>query len=375
MKITNLWKKLFILIGVLFLLASCIPTPPESSEEEVIQQEDNEEGETSIVPTYQLSEEQYKPIIPFRPSAARGVITDQVRNRLDIDEMEKGLRRLSMEYFDPKEYYYDEGQYLSENTVKNLIDDLNPPKQEIKTEEEHRENPRVFSHVLEQNYVEVEEDEIELRGVSIGIALKSVYRFETETGGPYTEDISESDMLEKGKKIAQDLLEHLREYEDVQSVPIMIALYREEEIASPVPGSYVAKTYVQGSDMLIGDWEEVNEENVLFPSNYAKENFPDTNKVLEEFGQKIADYFPNYVGYIGNGFYVDNDLKRLNIHIPIEFNGSSEIVGFTQYVYGLVKNSFTGDYDIDVQIESSDQIESIIFQKAGDEEPTAHILQ
>src|SRR5690625_7734110 len=71
MKITNLWKKLFILIGVLFLLASCIPTPPESSEEEVIQQEDNEEGETSIVPTYQLSEEQYKPIIPFRPSAAR----------------------------------------------------------------------------------------------------------------------------------------------------------------------------------------------------------------------------------------------------------------------------------------------------------------
>src|SRR5690625_2674174 len=146
MKITNLWKKLFILIGVLFLLASCIPTPPESSKEEVIQQEDNEEA--AIVLTYQLLEDQYKPIIPFRASATLGVITDQVRIRLDIDEMEKGLSRLSMEYFDPKEYYYDEGQYLSENTVKTLIDDLNPPKQEIKTEEEHRENPRVFSHEI-----------------------------------------------------------------------------------------------------------------------------------------------------------------------------------------------------------------------------------
>src|SRR5690625_1890543 len=125
MKITNLWKKLFILIGVLFLLASCIPTPPESSEEEVIQQEDNEEGETSIVPTYQLSEEQYKPIIPFRPSAARGVITDQVRNRLDIDEMEKGLRRLSMEYFDLKEYYYDEGETLLYKTMKTLLYERN----------------------------------------------------------------------------------------------------------------------------------------------------------------------------------------------------------------------------------------------------------
>src|SRR5690625_4797236 len=161
------------------------------------------------------------------------------------------------------------------------------------------------------------------------INLTIVNRVNIDTGRTNTEYIKESEKLEKVKKIAQDLLEHLREYEDVQSVPIMIALYREEEIASPVPGSYVARTYVQGSDMLIGDWEEVNEENVLFPSNYAKENFPDTNKVLEEFGQKIADYFPNYVGYIGNGFYVDNDLKRLNIHIPIEFNGSSEIVGFT----------------------------------------------
>lgn len=366
-------KKIIAISAALFLLlTSC--APDSGGEEEVIQQEEHdEEGQASIVPSYQLTKEQYRPVIPFRPSAARGVITRQVGNRLDVDEMEKGLRRLSMEYFNTDDYFYDEGQYLSENTVIGLIDDLNPEREKDWSEEEHRDNPRVLSHILEQNYVQID-DNIELAGVSIGIALKSVYRFDTPGGGPYFEPISEKAMLEEGKEIAQSILETLRGYEDIQNVPIMIALYREEERNSPVPGSFVAKTYVEGSDMLISDWDDVKEENVLFPSEYAKDNYSETNTVLQEFGQKIAEYFPNYVGYIGHGFYLDKNLKRLKITIPIEFNGSSEIVGFTQYVYGLVKSSFTGNYDVEVTIESSRQIESIIFQQPGDEEPTAHIL-
>lgn len=365
-------KITIIFIALLLLLTSCAP---EVKKEEIIQaEENNEQGQASIVPSYQLSKEHYKPVLPFRPSAARGVIVRQVANRLDIDEMEKGLRRLSMEHFDTEKYLYDEGQYLSEKTVLSLIDELNPKRSKEWSEEEHRKNPRILSHILEQNYVEKIDGTVELAGVSVAIALKSVYRFETATAGPYFEPISKELMLERGKEIAQTILEKLRGFEDVQSVPIMIALFQEEEQSSPVPGNFVAKTFVQGSDMLIGDWEEVKEENVLFPSDYARENYSDTNTVLQEFGQKIADYFPNYVGYVGHGFYVDKDLKRLKIKIPIEFNGSSEIVGFTQYVYGLVKSSFTGKYDIEVTIESSRQIESIIFQQVGDEEPTAHIL-
>lgn len=354
------------------MLASCAP---ENAENEIVQpEEDTEQGLASIVPTYQLSDHYYKTVLPFRPSAARGVITGQVANRVDIYEMERGLQRLSLEHFDPELYYYDEGQYLSRNTVLRLIDELNPQRKRDWSEEQHRENPRVFSHILEQNYVHVDES-VELAGVSIGIALKSVYRFNTEEAGPYFEYIPEEEMIEKGKEIAQVVLERLRSYEDVRSVPVMIALYREEERSSPVPGRFVAKTFVEGSNMLISNWEELNEDNVLFPSDYARDNYPETNGLLQEFGQKIAEYFPNYVGYVGHGFYLDNQLRSLKIKIPIEFNGASEIVGFTQYVYGIVKNSFTGNYDIEVKIESSRQIESIIFKRFDDEEPTVHILQ
>lgn len=368
-------KTIALLVTLLLLATSC--TPGFEEEEEVIQQqEDSEQGQASIVPSYQLSDKHYKSVLPFRPSAARGVVDRQVANRLDIDELEKGLRRLSMEHFDPEDYFFDEGQYLSESTVLNLIDELNPekPTKDDWTEEDYRKNPRVLSHILEQNYVVQVDEMVELAGVSIGIALKSVYRFETASAGPYFESISEELMLEKGKEIAQVILERLRNYEDIQNVPIMIALFREEERSSPVPGNFVAKTYVQASDMLITEWIDIDEENVLFPSEYARENFPETNTVLQEFGQKIATYFPNYVGYIGHGFYLDKELKRLKIKIPIEFNGASEIVGFTQYTYGLVKNSFSENYDVEVTIESSNKIESIIFQQVGDEEPTVHIL-
>ncbi|MYL60928.1 CamS family sex pheromone protein, partial [Virgibacillus halodenitrificans] len=97
-----------LLLSSLLLITSCAQN---NTEEEVVQ-EDKQEEQTSIVPSYQLSDENYKMILPYEPSQARGVITNQVGNRLDIDEMEEGLRRHSKEVFSPKDYLFQEGQFL-----------------------------------------------------------------------------------------------------------------------------------------------------------------------------------------------------------------------------------------------------------------------
>lgn len=367
-------KKIVFLIGLLFLLVGCLPGEVP---DEIVQQPDdeNDDGEVSIVPSDKLSEKNYKMVLPLRPSEARGIIVDQVSNRLDIHEMEDGLRRHSTDVFDPDKYYFEEGQYLSGNTVKTWIDDLNPDRPEKNADkEEYKDNPRFFSHLLEQNFVD--NDSKELAGVSLGIAIKSVYQYETDEGGPYFEPIPKKEMLEKGKETAQTILERVRNIEELQNVPIMIALYREEEAASPVPGNYITKTVVDSSDMLINedDWEDIDEEYVLFPSSQGKDEHPESHEALKSFGDSISDYFPNYVGYIGEGFYINNDMQKLSIEVPIEFNGSSEVIGFTQYTYGIVKEKFENHYDLEVKIMSSDKIESIIYQEAGEEEPTVHIL-
>src|SRR5690606_13499828 len=151
-----------------------------------------------------------------------------------------GLRRHSTSVFDPNKYVFEEGQHLDTNFIYGLIDSLNPQLSGEGSEDEkikeHRDNPRVFSHILEHNFLERKDDNtVELIGVSIGISLKSVYRFQTEIGGPYYyENISQSEMMEEGKKIADKVLQEIRnEIPELENVPIMIALFREEEQSSP----------------------------------------------------------------------------------------------------------------------------------------------
>ena len=86
------------------------------NDDEVLQN-DETETKTSIVPSHRLSEEEYRVVLPYETSKARGVIVNQVANRVDIYEMEEGLRRHSKEVFNPDELYFQEGQYLTEDMV------------------------------------------------------------------------------------------------------------------------------------------------------------------------------------------------------------------------------------------------------------------
>jgi len=368
-------KTMIVFLSLLLLLVGC--APKETDKEEIVQKGDEPvEQEVSIVPTHQLSKSNYRMILPFRPSEARGVIVSQVANRLDIGEMEEGLRRHSTDVFDPEKYYFEEGQYLTKDIVKEWIDDINPTIKDEESKKEHNQNPRYLSHVLEQNYLEKKDgDSVELVGVSIGLAMKSVYRYTTKPGDPFEyREISKKEMQEEGNKIAEEVVERLREMDELKDVPIMIGLYREEDQASPIPGNFIATTTVSEGKTKVGKWEPTKEEYVLFPSKQAKDNYYEDYDVVDNFGKDISDYFPNYVGYIGEGFYMDKELKKLSIEVPIEFNGAAEVVGFTQYAFGVAEGMFPKYYDLEIKIQSSDKLHSVIYREAGEEELTVHIF-
>lgn len=373
-------KVLFLSLSTLLFIAGCGGIG-RGEEENIVQTEDESDPEISIIPRHQLSNDQYKIILPYSPSASRGAITRQVNNRLDINELEDGLRRHSTSVFDPEKLLFEEGQYITSDFLYGYIDEMNPKvNQDIKKLEdqiqEYKDNPRVFSYILEQNYLSKTADNtLELEGISIGISLKSVYQFQTEIGGPpYYEEISNKKVLAEGERVANDLLSHLREIEELKGVPILIGLFKEEAQSSPVPGNYLAKTLVEGNEVAIGKWETVKEENVLLPSKRASSNYPEDDQNVKRFAEKVAEYFPNYVGVIGEGFYIDETLQRLSLEIPIEFYGRGEVVGFSQYTYGLVQDIFPNHYDIEVEVTSSSGTEAVIFRKSEEEEATVHLL-
>ncbi len=401
-------------------MAAC--TPSYENEEKIVQDPEEAETETAIIPKYNFSDDEYKIILEYKPGeskgivdeqiylpgTARGVIVNQVFNRYDIGELESGLRRHSKAVFDPKEFYFQEGQFLTEDVVYRwlgrqytekdweeyvqrhngrppmdkevFMSGLNPslPCEDEECEpDDYRENPRYLSHILEQNYLQkTEGNNVDEKGISIALALKSVYQFQTEIGGPtYYEPIPEDVMLEKGKELAQTILERMRKMEEVQDLPILITLFREEEQSSLVPGNFIAKTFVKPGDNTIDEWDRIKEDYILFPSNEADRNYPNEANIMADFTSQVREFFPDYVGVIGKGFYVDDELRELVIEVPIEFKGKGEVVGFTQYAYGLIMENFQNHYDIEINVQSTDKQEALLYREAGQDEPEVYIYK
>lgn len=381
-----------LLIGLLMLIvAGC--APDFTNQDEVIDDTLPEDigQETAIIPNYSVSESEYQVLLPYRLSQTRGVTTNQVANRLDITALENDLRRHSTSVFDPDKYVFQEGQQIgyselfrwlereSESTTEGLnpsadIDDDAETDDMIEIE---RANPKYLSHILEQNYLlRTEDNVVQLAGISIGIAMKSVYRFQTEIGGPaYYEDINYDDMLKEGTAIAEEVVGRLRGKDGLQEVPILVALYREAPSDGLVPGNIVVKKLVQGGSQTIGNWDTVDESYVLFPSSEARTLDPNLSSTIDEFKSGVAEFFPDFVGVIGEGFYQNGEIKRLILEIPIEFNGQAEVVGFTQYVYGLMMDSFQPHFDLEIDIRSNQRQESLIAREAGAEEAYVHVYQ
>src|SRR5699024_578483 len=99
-----------------------------------------------------------------------------------------------------------------------------------------------------------------------------------------------------------------REVEGLENIPIMMSIFQEAPQNSLAPGNFVAKANIPGDKASISGWDEIDEENVLFPSNHGENAYPDTWATLVDFESDVGEYFPNYVSVIGKGFYKDGTL-------------------------------------------------------------------
>ena len=378
---------------LMLLLAGCAPKLDDDDTTE----ETTDESAKAIIPKYQISDSYYRTILPFEPSAARGQVVSNMNTRYDMTEMEMGLMRIAQENFSTETYLFKEGQFLDADTVKSWLQRKYTKEQLAEKEmeedenlglnpidpgtgdihERNKENPLYLSHILEHNYMVKKSDEtVGLGGVVIGLALNSVHYYQKEAyGATYETEISEKILLAEGKKLAEEVLQRLRNMEGLEEVPITIALFRQESNTSVVPGDFVSYTHITKGKSSISSWKDLNEKYMLFPSEEAKESHRDDNTTFLNFKQDVEEYFPNFNGVIGRGFYIEDQLQELKIEIPIQFYGKTEAIGFTQYVTGLVMEHFPEYIAVEVTVSSVYGEESLIVRKANTTEPIVHIYQ
>ncbi|WP_431028093.1 CamS family sex pheromone protein [Lysinibacillus sp. LZ02] len=378
-----------IVAGV--MLAGC--TPSINPDEEVVQESDQAEVETTIIPNLPLSDHYYKTLVPYKESASRGLVVSNIYTKYDMNEVETGLMRLSQNEFNTDDYYFQEGQYLSEETVRywlareNQTTDkgpeyrgLNPSSLDASGNEldavvKAEKAPVYLAHLVEQNYLKkTDENKVTLGGISIGLALNSIYYYQKEQYGEYYEQKIDDAVLEKvGKELAQEVVNRLRQRSELADVPIFIGLFKQEERNAIVPGTYFAYNVADTNSSNLGDWTSINEKYVTFPMSSPQDIYREANDDFQKFKHDIDKYFSNFTSVIGTGFYQNNGLAKLNIEVPIQFYGTTEIIGFTQYLTGTMLKYLPRDVQTTVTITSSNGAEALIKKEANKDEPFVHI--
>ncbi|KAA6447150.1 MULTISPECIES: CamS family sex pheromone protein [Bacillus] len=380
------------------MLSSCSPSFGGDKEEEITQKTEKS-SEKAIIPKYNISDSYYKMVLPFKAGKARGLTTERLNTRLDIDEFETGLMRLAQDSFSTDDYLFQEGQYLDEDTVLSWLarkkegSDLKKAEKEDKdfenlglnpvlpssgsTKEKNESSPVYLATMLEHDYlVRKDKNSIQLGGVMIGLALNSVYYYREKTGDPQQEvTIDDKTLRKEGEKIAQEVINRLRKKDNLKNIPITVALYKQASKTSIVPGNFIAKTEVKAGSTDTGNWDDVKEKYVFFPADDStKQKYPDDAELFTRFKNAIDSYFPNYTGVVGTAMYENDDMKKMKIEIPMQFYGKSEVVAFTQYLTGEVMDYYSkNSLDVEIDITSSDGQEAVILRNAGDSEPTVHI--
>src|SRR5690606_32208152 len=129
----------------LLLLSACLPF--SEKDKGIVIKELEESIEQADEPA-----RLYRTYSPFKKSASRGLITDNIYTKYDMEESEEGLLRLSAQNFDPKKYYFQDGQYINKKTVLTWLSrssvnpkGLNPPNTD--------QTPIYLAHIVEQNYL------------------------------------------------------------------------------------------------------------------------------------------------------------------------------------------------------------------------------
>lgn len=391
-------KKIALAILSLGLLVSGCSAGADKDEK--VAEKSGKAKEQSVVPKYAISDEYYKTTIPFDGGNARGLVVQGLNSRLDIDEFETGLMRIAKESFNTKDNFLKGGSALDTQVIQMLVKRKRTDAEQKELEDKlkkdavkfpniglnpalgtgseslevkNKKNPIYISNILEHDYYVKKGDNSEERvGMVVGLAMNSVQYFNEEHGYPREAAIPDEKMLAEGKKMAQEILKVIHQKQpDTKNIPITFAIYRQAPKSSLVPGNFVSYANVEKGSETVEDWKQINEKYYLFPSEQAKtDNKREDLARVSNFKAKLSDYFQgDYTAVIGTGMYRDDELREMKLDIPVQFNGKAEIIGFTQYVAGLVMEYFPNYMKVQVTIKSVERPEAIIIREAKQDEP------
>ncbi|MGY3480527.1 MULTISPECIES: CamS family sex pheromone protein [Staphylococcus] len=398
-------RTIILFISAIFLLSACGNDDNEKSKE---QPDDNKQQEKSgsvkeIATDKHVQGNNYRTILPFKESQARGLLQDNMANSYNGEDFENGLLELSKQVFPTDDYLYQDGQYLDKDTINAYLDPkytksevdamdederkekkanenlgLNPSHNgETDPEKIAEESPAYLSNILEQDfYASGDTKGKEIKGMTIGLAMNSTYYYQKEKDGEtYSKELDDKEIKKQGKQMAGEILSRVRENKELKDIPIHFAIYKQTGENSIVPGEFIAGTTVEDGKTRINEWKDINQATALLPSDEAGKIDENLNNNFKQFNDDLQTYFNNFTQAVGTVKFDNKKAKQLTVDVPIDYYGEAETIGITQYITEQAEKYFDDIDEYEIRIKDGNKAKALISKTEDDKDPQVHIYK
>ncbi|MCS8587230.1 CamS family sex pheromone protein [Leuconostoc citreum] len=328
---------------------------------------------------------QYQTVIKdgrYLVSTARGITATSEPNQLDVKHFESSLLELSKSQFKPAQYIFQEGQYLTADTVTNLLarqsnDNPNGLNPEDNGKTDDSRNPTYVQTLTEQDFMSKQGNDLKLSGMVIGVAMNTQDQYQKEKyGANYTQNISDADRVAYGKKIAPKIIAQVRAQSGVSdSTPIVIAMYANSPADSLAPGVFYAEAKSSHGDTL-SDWTTISDKSIVLPKEATDTSKlgSDENSGFANFKNDIANFFPNIAGATAVANFKSGTLTRLDVKVNTQFYSQTEIESFTTYVSQSALKFLPSNVPVRIVVQTANELQAILIRNANDKTFTVTVL-
>ena len=397
-------RTIILFISAILVLTACGNNDEKSKEQSNEKEQQKESGSVKEIATDKnVQGDNYRTILPFEESQARGLLQDNMANSYNGEDFENGLLDLSKSVFPTDDYLYQDGQYLDKDMINAFLnpkytkDEVNKMDESDRKEKKANENlglnpshkgetdpekiaeqsPAYLSNILEQDfYASGDTKGKKIKGMTIGLAMNSTYYYQKEKDGEtYSKDLDDKEIEKQGKQMAEELLSRIRENKDLKEIPIHFAIYKQSGENSIVPGEFIAGTTVEDGKTRINDWKDINQKTALLPSEEAGELDENLNSDFKQFNDNLQTYFNNFTQAVGTVKFDNKKAKQLSVDLPIDYYGKAETIGITQYVTEQADKYFDGIDEYEIHIKDGNNPKALISKTKDDKEPQVHIYK
>ena len=271
----------------------------------------------------------------------------------DKEEVESMLMKLSTEYFKTNNSFYQEGQYLTSEEIKQLVTDYNNIE-EIKIDDVTIK-PSYITTIYEQDYLATNNV---LKGISLAIVVDNKQYYDNNY-----KIVDEKIVLDYALSKVTDLLNYVRSKEELKKIDIVIGIYLEEDYK----GNFKYLGYTSNEKIKM---EYVNYNYQLLESNYVMTNDNKTYNTILAIKNSLSDYNLYINSY---GLYQDKVLNEVSIVLNKSYFNKAEILDISKILTTNLNNF--SNIDIKVYFKSNNITKAFINKSRNATKIETYILE